>query len=84
MEPTERNAAQPKGQRTDDGGLPLGRGEDIDMNPGTFVTLMILGWILLAVVTLWAILRVPLRRARLQKPKHKANAGSSRHHPVPH
>ncbi|OWP47811.1 hypothetical protein [Pseudomonas nitroreducens] len=54
------------------------------MNPGTFVTLMILGWILLAVVTLWAILRVPLRRARLQKPRGKDKASSSRHHPLPH
>lgn len=54
------------------------------MNPGTFVTLMIFGWVLLAVVTLWAILRVPMRRARLQKPKQKAKADSSRHHPIPH
>jgi len=84
MEPLERNAAQPKGQRTDDGGLPLGRGEDIDMNPGTFVTLMILGWVLLALVTLWAILRVPMRRARLQKPNGKAKTTSSQHHPIPH
>lgn len=43
------------------------------MNPGTFVTLMILGWLMLALVTLWAILRVPMRRARLQKPKTKTN-----------
>jgi len=35
------------------------------MHPGTFVTLMILGWLLLAGVTLWAFLRVPRRRARL-------------------
>lgn len=52
------------------------------MNPGTFVTLMIFGWVLLALVTLWAILRVPMRRARLQK--HKAKATSSRHQPLPH
>lgn len=54
------------------------------MNPGTFVTLMILGWVLLALVTLWAILRVPMRRARLQKPNSKAKTASSRHHPIPH
>lgn len=52
------------------------------MNPGTFVTLMILGWVVLALVTLWAFLRVPLRRARLQKPKAKST--SSRHNPLPH
>ncbi|MBB4864811.1 putative membrane protein [Pseudomonas nitritireducens] len=52
------------------------------MNPGTFVTLMILGWVVLALVTLWAILRVPLRRARLQKAKPKSR--SSRHHPIAH
>jgi uncharacterized membrane protein len=54
------------------------------MNPGTFVTLMILGWVLLALLTLWAILRVPLRRARLQRPTHKAKAASPRRHPLPH
>ncbi|MDF3936193.1 hypothetical protein [Pseudomonas citronellolis] len=40
------------------------------MNPGTFVTLMILGWLLLAGVTLWAFMRVPMRRARLQQRSH--------------
>lgn len=84
MEPPKATTAQPIGHCPGGGGLPLGRGEDIDMNPGTFVTLMILGWILLAVVTLWAILRVPLRRARLQKPRGKHKASSSRHHPLPH
>jgi uncharacterized membrane protein len=54
------------------------------MNAGTFVTLMIFGWVLLAVVTLWAILRVPMRRARLQKSKHKTKANTSQHHPIPH
>lgn len=53
------------------------------MNPGTFVTLMILGWLLLAVVTLWAILRVPMRRARLQKPKAKPTT-PGRGNPLPH
>lgn len=53
------------------------------MNPGTFVTLMILGWLLLAVVTLWAFLRVPMRRARLQKPKAKP-ATPTRRNPLPH
>ena len=53
------------------------------MNPGTFVTLMILGWLLLAVVTLWAILRVPMRRARLQKPKAKPDTTRGRN-PLPH
>lgn len=53
------------------------------MNPGTFVTLMILGWLLLAMVTLWAILRVPMRRARLQKPKAKPGS-TRRHHPIAH
>lgn len=53
------------------------------MNPGTFVTLMILGWLLLAVVTLWAILRVPMRRARLQKPKAKPATTRGRN-PIPH
>jgi len=53
------------------------------MNPGTFVTLMILGWLLLAVVTLWAILRVPMRRARLQKPKTKPTTETQRN-PLPH
>ncbi|MFV3371846.1 hypothetical protein ACNFH5_27040 [Pseudomonas sp. NY15435] len=54
------------------------------MNPGTFVTLMIIGWVLLALVTLWAILRVPMRRARLQKTKSAVKTTSSRHHPLPH
>ncbi|WP_169938691.1 hypothetical protein [Pseudomonas multiresinivorans] len=54
------------------------------MNPGTFVTLMILGWVLLALVTLWAILRVPMRRARMQKFKHKAKNASPRRHLLPH
>ncbi len=53
------------------------------MNPGTFVTLMILGWLLLAVVTLWALLRVPMRRARLQKPKVKPASATPRN-PIPH
>lgn len=53
------------------------------MNPGTFVTLMILGWLLLALVTLWAILRVPMRRAKLQKPRTKADT-ATRHDPIPH
>lgn len=53
------------------------------MNPGTFVTLMILGWLLLALVTLWAILRVPMRRARLQKTR--AKAGPTEHNePITH
>lgn len=37
------------------------------MNPGTFVTLLIFSWLLLAGVTLWALLRVSMRRARLQR-----------------
>lgn len=37
------------------------------MNPGTFVTLLIFSWLLLAGVTLWALLRGSMRRARLQK-----------------
>lgn len=37
------------------------------MNPGTFVTLLIFAWLLLAAVTLWALLRVPLRRAKLHR-----------------
>ncbi len=53
------------------------------MNPGTFVTLMILAWLLLAVVTLWAILRVPMRRARLQKTKAKPTS-ATRRNPLPH
>lgn len=44
------------------------------MNPGTFVTLLILSWLLLAGVTLWALLRVPMRRARLQKLRAEADA----------
>ncbi|KAF1051758.1 MAG: hypothetical protein GAK43_02249 [Stenotrophomonas maltophilia] len=46
------------------------------MNPGTFVTLMIVGWLLLAAVTLWAFLRVPLRRARLQRTHHEQPAAA--------
>lgn len=53
------------------------------MNPGTFVALMILGWLLLAVVTLWAILRVPMRRAQLQRSKAKS-ATTTRQNPIPH
>lgn len=37
------------------------------MNPGTFVTLLIVSWLMLAGVTLWALLRVPMRRARLHR-----------------
>ena len=46
--------------------LPLGA-RTFDMNPGTFVTLLILSWLMLAGVTLWALLRVPMRRARLHR-----------------
>ncbi|SDO70169.1 hypothetical protein [Pseudomonas jinjuensis] len=49
------------------------------MNPGTFVTLLILGWLLLAAVTLWALLRVHRRKVRL----HKARTEPQRT-PVPH
>ncbi|MNF10945.1 hypothetical protein D3C76_771840 [compost metagenome] len=53
------------------------------MNPGTFVTLLILGWLLLAAVTLWALLRVHRRKARLHKAIGTAEE-RSRHTAVPH
>ncbi|MED5607763.1 hypothetical protein VV867_08685 [Pseudomonas sp. JH-2] len=59
------------------------------MNPGTFVTLMIFGWLLLAGVTLWAFLRVPMRRARLhsrseaQAHPHEAPAPQAQPQPAP-
>ena len=36
----------------------------------SFVTLLIVAWLGLAGVTLWAFLRVPRRRARLQLQRH--------------
>ncbi|AON06646.1 hypothetical protein V562_01590 [Pseudomonas aeruginosa PS75] len=46
------------------------------MTPESFVTLLIVAWLGLAGVTLWAFLRVPRRRARLQR---KARQTENRH-----
>lgn len=46
------------------------------MTPESFVTLLIVAWLGLAGVTLWAFLRVPRRRARLQR---KARQAENRH-----
>ncbi|MEA8483117.1 hypothetical protein PZU19_14420 [Pseudomonas aeruginosa] len=43
------------------------------MTPESFVTLLILAWLGLAGVTLWAFLRVPRRRARLQRKARRAH-----------
>ena len=42
------------------------------MTPESFVTLLIVAWLGLAGVTLWAFLRVPRRRARLQRKARQA------------
>ena len=49
------------------------------MNPGTFVTLLIISWLMLAGVTLWALLRVPMRRARL----HRLHGEQEQHRATP-
>ncbi|HFK2005699.1 TPA: hypothetical protein ACGW3W_005057 [Pseudomonas aeruginosa] len=46
------------------------------MTPESFVTLLIVAWLGLAGVTLWAFLRVRRRRARLQR---KARQAEDRH-----
>lgn len=45
------------------------------MTPESFVTLLIVAWLGLAGVTLWAFLRVPRRRARLQRKARQAETG---------
>ncbi len=60
------------------------------MSPEAFIVLLILGWLLVAVAMLWAMLRIthhhhhPTTRAPREQVEHPASERKSRQATVPH